>query len=282
MSIKIGNELLEVVSPPLIGRVNKPRERGLNIVMDKGRGLRETKDILELVADYVDFIKLGFGTSAFYPEDKLKEKIELIKDYNINILPGGTFLEAAILQNSYQEFLTKIREIGFDTVEVSDGTIDISKNLRRKIIKEAINLDFKVLTEVGKKASNKKFNEQQIIKQIKRDLAAGAYKVIIEARESGQNVSIFDSKGEADEFKLKEIVLEINDLEDLIWEAPLKKQQVYFISLFGNNVNLANLKFEDIIAIEALRNGLRSDTLVNAIDKENDYSYTDILEKLSL
>lgn len=282
MDSKIGNELLEIVKPPLLGRVNKPRQRGLNIVIDKGRGLQATKDILELVADYVDFIKLGFGTAAFYPEEKLKEKIELIKSYNVDILPGGTFLEAAILQDSYQEFLSRVRELGFNTIEVSDGTIDISKDLRSKVIKRAINLDFKVFSEVGKKSIEDRLNEQQIIKQIKSDLADGAFKVIIEARESGQNVSIFDSKGQADEFKLKKIILEVNKLEDLIWEAPLKKQQAYFINLFGNNVNLANLKFDDIIAIEALRNGLRGDTLAKAINKKDNYSYTDILEKLEL
>ena len=282
MKSKLENELLEVVKPPLIGRLDKPRSRGLNVIIDTGSGLRETVDLLEICGNYVDFIKLGFGTSAFYPQKKLEEKINLIKSYQIDVLPGGTFLEAAILKNKYQKFLTKAKEIGFNTIEVSDGTIDISKNLRIKIIKEAKELGFKVFTEVGKKTSQQDFNEQKIIKQIKRDLAAGAYKVIIEARESGQDVSLFDASGKADEFKLKEIVLEIDNLEDLVWEAPLKKQQAYFISLFGNNVNLGNLKLDDIIAIEALRNGLRSDTLKKSSNSESDNSDRNILQKLEL
>ncbi|WP_027340591.1 phosphosulfolactate synthase [Halonatronum saccharophilum] len=251
---------------PLVGREEKPRRNGLTMVIDKGLGLNQTKDLLEVGAEYIEFLKLSFGTSALYPDDLLREKIELVKSYGIDIYPGGTFLEVAIVQNKFEEYLKRAKDLGFTAVEVSDGTINLTSNLRSMIIKKAKSMGFKVLSEIGKKDGKSEFKVSQMIKQLKRDLSDGAYKVIIEARESGKGVSIYDEEGKADEFKLKKILLEAPHPMDIIWEAPLKKQQVYFIEMLGNNVNLGNINVEEILALESLRNGLRGDTLKMALN----------------
>ncbi|GAB6136911.1 phosphosulfolactate synthase [Halanaerobaculum tunisiense] len=251
---------------PLVGREQKPRQHGLTMVLDKGLGLRASKDLLELATSYIDFWKLSFGTSALYPKESLQDKIDLITSQEIDIYPGGTFLEVAVNQNQVEEYLQKAKELGFTAIEVSDGTINLPTNLRSKIIKQARNLGFKVLSEIGKKDKSKSFKTDQMIKQLKQDLADGADKVIIEARESGTGVSIYDQHGQADEFKLKKLLLETPDHTDIIWETPLKKQQVYFINLLGNNVNLGNIAPEEILAVESLRNGLRGDTFRTTIE----------------
>ncbi|WP_408956034.1 phosphosulfolactate synthase [Natroniella sp. ANB-PHB2] len=251
---------------PLLGREDKPRRNGLTMVLDKGLGLSEMKDLLDLNANYIDFLKLSFGTSALYPQKILQEKIELIKSYEIDVYPGGTFFEVAIIQNKKDEYLKQAKQLGFTAIEISDGTIDLSVNLRSNLIQQANKLGFKVLTEIGKKDKGEKFKINKMVKQLKRDLADGAYKVIIEARESGTGVSIYDEEGKADEFKLKKLLLEAPKPTDIIWEAPLKKQQVFFINLLGNNVNLGNIKADEILALESLRTGLRGDTFKTVIN----------------
>ncbi|OCL27346.1 phosphosulfolactate synthase [Orenia metallireducens] len=245
---------------PLVGREEKPRRNGLTMVLDKGLGLYETEDLLEISSKYIDFLKLSFGTSGLYPKDLLKRKIELVKDYGVDIYPGGTFLEVAIVQNKWEEYLYRAKELGFNAIEVSDGTIDLTSNLRSIIIRKAKELEFKVFAEIGKKDKDEDFKVSQMIKQLKRDVADGAYKVIVEARESGKGVSIYNESGEADEFKLQRLLLDSPHPTDIIWEAPLKKQQVYFINMLGNNVNLGNIDTRDILALESLRTGLRGDT----------------------
>ncbi|TDX51545.1 phosphosulfolactate synthase [Orenia marismortui] len=251
---------------PLVGREDKPRRNGLTMVLDKGLGIYQTEDLLEIAADYIDFLKLSFGTSALYPKKLLQKKIDIVRGYGLDIYPGGTFLEVAIVQDKWEEYLYKAKDLGFTAIEVSDGTIDLTSNLRSIIIKKAKNLGFKVFTEIGKKDKEEEFKTHQMIKQLKRDIADGAYKVIIEARESGKGVSIYDDSGEADEFKLKKLLLEAPHPTDIIWEAPLKKQQVYFINMLGNNVNLGNINSRDIIALESLRTGLRGDTFKRTLD----------------
>ncbi|AGB41451.1 hypothetical protein Halha_1510 [Halobacteroides halobius DSM 5150] len=255
---------------PLVAREEKPRTQGLTMIIDKGLGIRETKDLLELATSYIDFWKLSFGTSALYPREILKKKIKLIKSYEIDIYPGGTFLEIAINQNKTSEYLNEAKELGFTAVEVSDGTLSLPISLRSNIIKQAKSLGFKVLTEIGKKDKNKEFKVNQMIKQLKKDVIDGADKIIVEARESGTGVSIYDQQGQADQFMLKKILLEAPNHNDIIWETPLKKQQVYFIRLLGNNVNLGNIDPREILALESLRNGLRGDTFKTILNDDVD------------
>ncbi len=252
------NEILEF---PLAGRSCKPRDTGLTMVIDKGLGLIETKELLEMAAGHIDFIKLGFGTSALYSNHILREKIKLVKSYGVDIYPGGTFLEVAVSQGKLDAYLQKSKELGYTFMEVSDGTIDMSPELRAECISKAQRWGFRVISEVGKKDARDSVASTQIHKQIKADLEQGVYKVIVEGRESGKGVVIYDQDGLIKEQELEEMLKIIPSLDCILWEAPLKNQQQELIMRFGSNVNLGNVAPGDILAVEALRVGLRGDTL---------------------
>jgi phosphosulfolactate synthase len=252
------NEILEF---PLAGRTCKPRDTGLTMVIDKGLGLIETKELLEMAAGHIDFIKLGFGTSALYSNHILREKIKLVKSYGVDIYPGGTFLEVAVSQGKLDAYLQKSKELGYTFMEVSDGTIDMSPELRAECISKAQRWGFRVISEVGKKDARDSVASTQIHKQIKADLEQGVYKVIVEGRESGKGVVIYDQDGLIKEQELEEMLKIIPSLDCILWEAPLKNQQQELIMRFGSNVNLGNVAPGDILAVEALRVGLRGDTL---------------------
>ncbi len=251
----------EIFDFPLLGRFDKPRSNGMTMIIDKGLGLTETREMLDLAADYIDFIKLGFGTSAFYSQELLEEKIRMVRSYNVDIFPGGTFLEVAILQTKMHVFIKKARALGFTALEVSDGTINISQPIRTLAIKEGLNQGLKVLGEVGKKDPRDMVETERICEQIEKDLLDGAYKVIVEGRESGKGVVIYDRKGAIKEEELNRLLNNIQDKNKILWEAPMKDQQQTLIKRFGPNVNLGNVQPNEILALEALRVGLRGDTL---------------------
>ena len=183
-------------------------------------GITEPRDLLELASDYIDFIKLTFGTSAFYPAKLLQEKIQLVKSYNVDIFPGGTFLEIAILQGKLDSFLQRAVDLGFTCVEVSDGTIDMSPATRLEAIQKAKDYGLKVISEVGKKDPQERMPEKRMQEQIARDLEAGVLGVIIEGRESGKGVVIYDKEGRVMEDELERLIRGVERLEALIWEAP--------------------------------------------------------------
>lgn len=255
-----------IVDPPVQTRVTeKPRATGYTMVLDKGLGLHATADLMQMAAHVIDSLKLTFGTSAFYEESTLREKIALVQDAGVDIYPGGTFLEAAVAQGKVAAYVNRARELGFNTLEVSDGTIEMNAATRNDIVKRAKDAGFKVLTEVGKKDPKDAIATTTMHEQIAADLAQGAYKVIVEARESGHGVGIFDSSGDVQKDMVEEILGGINNVEDLIWEAPIKNQQQWLILEFGPNVNLGNIPPDDILALEALRCGMRGDTLKQAL-----------------
>ncbi|MCL5046953.1 MAG: phosphosulfolactate synthase [Actinobacteria bacterium] len=251
----------EVFEFPVRGRSAKPRNTGLTMLIDKGLGLTETRDLLQLASDYIDFIKLTFGTSAFYSTQLLKEKIALVRSYGIQIFPGGTFLELALIQGKLDKYLARGKELGFDAIEVSDGTITMSDEVRRRTIQQALEQGFQVITEVGKKDPSEKVPQSRILNLIHSDLECGAFKVIVEGRESGKGVVIYDHEGNVDRNELEGLASGVASVRNLLWEAPLKNQQQSLILRFGPDVNLGNIHPEDILALEALRVGLRGDTL---------------------
>ncbi len=251
----------EVCPAPIGGRVDKPREDGLTMIIDKGLGLMQTRDLLDLAGEYIDFIKLAFGTSAFYSEKLLYEKIELARESGVEIYPGGTFLEIALAQGRLKEFLSKADSIGFTYVEVSDGTIPMTPKVRKETIKACLEAGFTVFSEVGKKHPADRVPASNIRETIEADLRAGVYKVIVEGRESGKGVVIYRKDGSIDEDELEQLIKRIKDPGKLIWEAPLKEQQQDLILRFGPNVNLGNVQPVDALALEALRVGMRGDTL---------------------
>lgn len=251
---------------PLLDRRVKPRALGLTMVLDKGLGVNETKDLLELAGDYIDFLKLSFGTSALYSPEVLRKKIEVVKSYGVDIYPGGTFLEIALLQGKLDQFMERAKELGFTSIEVSDGTIDLDGGLRKRAIQKGVDLGFKVLTEIGKKDAQEVFHVKDMVELLNEDLENGAYRVIVEARESG-TVGIYNSNGDADIDSLEVLLRGAPTPEVIMWEAPLKKQQVHLIKTLGNNVNLGNIAASDILAVEALRHGLRGDTFKESLSR---------------
>jgi phosphosulfolactate synthase len=188
----------------------------------------------------------------------------MIKSARTDVMPGGTFLEVAIWQGTVNKYLKRAKELGFSAVEVSDGTIAVDRKTRREVIAKARNLGFKVISEVGKKDPKEVLPIALVHQLIAEDLKSGAFKVIIEAREAGKGVGIFDQEGRTRQEELRNIVAGVRNLDSLIWEAPLKNQQQDLILAFGINVNLGNIPPDEALALEALRQGLRGDTLKRA------------------
>lgn len=249
--------------------ISKPRSEGITMILDKGMGLRESLDLLETGSRYIDFWKFGFGSSALYTPRMLKRKIEMIRSFDVDVYPGGTFLEIAIEQGKQNPYLERAYELGFSAVEVSDGTIEITPLQRNRIIKMARELGLQVLTEIGKKEGDKNFDPVLMAEQINKDLDDGAYKVILEARESGKGVTIFDENGDIEQEKMDKLLLFVRGKEHIMWEAPLKKQQVYFLRAFGPQVNLGNIMPEEVLALQSLRFGLRADTFKLSLEEKS-------------
>ncbi len=253
-----------VFEMPVSGRTVKPRQEGLTMIIDKGLGLSATQDLLDSAADAIDFIKLTFGTSAFMDIDYLMDKVSMVLENDIWICPGGTFLEVSVWQRAYPKYLKRCKELGFNAIEVSDGTIEIDLKTRADCIRRAVDMGFVVVSEVGKKDPNEAVATAKLHEEIAADLKNGAFKVIVEAREAGKGVGIYDKDGKPKDEEVEAIIKGVDDLSKLEWEAPLKNQQQFLILRFGPNVSLGNIPPEDILALEALRQGLRGDTLKKA------------------
>lgn len=245
---------------PTGGRPAKPRTRGMTMVIDKGLGLHAFDDLLQTSASYIDMLKIGFGTAPLYPVELLRTKIEMAKRHHIAIMPGGTFLEAAVAQQTIPECFETIVKLGFNAVEVSDGTIEMSRTLRNELIRRGRDAGLTVYTEYGKKLSGSAIDKEQLLETALQDMQQGASLVTIEARESGTGVGIFDARGECRDEELQEIVNMLPDANRILWEAPQKSQQAHLLLTLGPLVNLGNIAPQDIFSLEALRRGLRADT----------------------
>lgn len=261
----------KVIRIPVQGRLLKPRTSGITMVIDKGIGQNRLKDLIETAGDYIDIIKLTFGTSAFYDYDLLERKNRMITSAGIDVMPGGTFLEVAYWQKALDGYLKRAEQLGFSMIEVSDGTIDIDRQTRRDIIRKVLDRGFKAVSEVGKKDPDEALPFSLMHELIHDDLESGSSKVIIEAREAGKGVGIFDKQGQVKMDELEQIISGVSNIDDLIWEAPIKNQQQTLIMRWGPNVNLGNIPADDILALEALRQGLRGDTLKQAYLNNRDW-----------
>jgi phosphosulfolactate synthase len=236
-------------------RPSKPRESGLTMVMDKGLSCRQAEDFLEVAADKTDIIKLGFGTSTVTPS--LTRKLEIYQEANIPVYFGGTLFEAYVIRNQFDDYKRLLNKYNITHAEVSDGSMEISEDQKCEYI-SSLAKDFTVLSEVGSKDAEKIIPPYKWIAMMKAEIAAGAWKVIAEARESG-TVGIFRNSGEIRSGLIEEILQHI-PLDTILWEAPQKVQQVWFLTLYGHNVNLGNIAPHEIIPLETLRLGLRGDT----------------------
>jgi phosphosulfolactate synthase len=249
--------------PHLPQRSVSPRKNGVTMVMDKGISLRQAEDFLSSSSDYVDFVKLGFGTSIV--SKNVKEKIKLYKDAGIKVYVGGTLFEAFVIRNKFDDYLKYISDFGLDCAEVSDGSIELEHDKKCEYISRLAK-EYTVLSEVGSKEEGVIIHPARWIKMMENELKAGAFKVIAEARESG-TVGIFHKNGSAHTMLINRIVNKVK-IENIIWETPQKSQQVYFLKMFGCNVNVGNIGVDDVIPLETLRLGLRGDTFFTFLPEE--------------
>ncbi len=244
-------------------RSTKPREEGVTMVMDKGLTLRQAQDLVDASGHLIDLIKLGFGTSFVTP--KLKEKIKFYQGADIKVYLGGTLFEAFVARGQFKEYRKLVETLGLDTVEVSDGSINMSTKEKCRYINELAR-DHRVLSEVGSKESGILISPAKWVSMMRTELDAGSWKVIAEARESG-TVGIYRPSGHAHTTLVNRILSRIPG-KDILWEAPLKGQQVWFIKQLGANVNLGNIAPEEVIPLETLRLGLRGDTFFQYLPED--------------
>ncbi|MEP0365731.1 MAG: phosphosulfolactate synthase [Cyclobacteriaceae bacterium] len=236
-------------------RTAKPRTKGFTMVMDKGLSLREVEDMIDSCGEYIDIVKLGWATS--FVSRRLREKIALFKEAGIPCYLGGTLFEAFIVRDQFADYQRVLDDFGLEYCEVSDGSLEMNHDDKCEYI-STLAKQVTVLSEVGSKDAAKIIPPYKWIEQMQTELEAGAWKVIGEARESG-NVGLFRDSGEVRQGLVEEILTKIPE-EKILWEAPQKAQQVWFIKLIGTNVNLGNIAPNEVIPLETIRLGLRGDT----------------------
>lgn len=232
------------------------------MVLDKGLGLETAESLMNISGEYVDYLKFGWGTSIVHEQEIIKAKVEMYKAHDITPYTGGTLFELAYMNEKLEEFFQEAHELGFPAIEISDGSINIPHDKKVECIRLARENGFEVLSEVGKKDPNldKELTLDERIQYMQEELDAGSSLIIVEAREGGKNIGIFDKSGNAKEDEI-DYILDNFDGSKLLWEAPNKDQQVFFILKLGNTVNLGNVSSEDITSLETLRRGLRGDTV---------------------
>lgn len=252
--------------PFLPERPAKPRDNGLTMMMDKGLGMNEAISFIESSAEFTDLVKFGFGTAIF--SKLVKGKMEAYRESGIEPYFGGTLFESFIVRDMFDEFRKFSSSMGVETVEVSDGSMKLEHEKKLEYISQ-LSKDFKVLSEVGSKVKGVEIPHEEWVRYMKTELEAGAWKVIAEARESG-TIGIYNSDGSANIEIIDDIIHHIK-VENVLWEAPNKSQQVWFINLLGPNVNLGNISTTEVVSLEALRLGLRGDTFFNFLPEKFQY-----------
>ncbi len=243
------------IIPYLPERPSKPRNSGLTMVMDKGLSVREAEDFMSVGSEYTDFVKLGFGTSLITPG--FEKKIKIYRKAGTIPYLGGTLFEAFVIRNMFREYVEFLDKNKIELVEVSDGAYDIEHSRKLEYIRTLAKRGT-VISEVGSKKKDVVYSPDEWVAMMKSELDAGSLKVIAEARESG-TIGIYNEDGSINNEIIKAISEHVK-LENVIWEAPLKSQQTWFIKHFGANVNLGNIAPGEIIPLETLRLGLRGDT----------------------
>ncbi len=244
-------------------RSEKPRNKGVTMMMDKGLSLIETEAFIQANAHLTDLVKFGFGTA--YVTKDLEKKLALYREANIRPYFGGTLFEVFYARGKFDDFLKMLDKYKLDLLEISDGSIIINHDEKCELI-HRLSKERTVLSEVGSKDSGILISPARWIKMMSKELSAGSWKVIAEGREAG-NVGVFRPNGTAHTFLINKIIAKVKP-EDILWEAPIKNQQVWFIKLFGAEVNLGNIAPNDLIPLECLRLGLRGDTFFDFLPKD--------------
>lgn len=250
----------EIEIAGLPDRPARPREDGLTLALDKGLSPRQVEDFMDVASDYVDLVKLGWGTAVITPG--LQRKLDIYRNANVPVYFGGTLFEAFYLRGQLDLYKKLLSDFAIEHVEVSDGTLSIETDEKLRCIRD-FGRDFTVVSEVGSKDDQHIMPPYKWVDLIRGELEAGSWKVICEARESG-TAGIFRSNGEIRSGLIDEIA-DLLDRRQIVFEAPQKAQQVWFIRQFGSNVNLGNIQPDEVIPLETLRLGLRGDTLLEFV-----------------
>lgn len=241
--------------PHIPERTEKPRTVGLTMVMDKGLSVREAENLADSAADYVDFLKLGFGTALV--SKRLQEKIDVYQSMGIKVYFGGTMFELFIVRGLFDDYRRLIDKYKVDLVEVSDGSMEMNHDEKCEYIR-ILSKDRMVISEVGSKQAGVVIPDEKWVSMMNAELQAGSFKVIAEAREAG-NIGIYKPDGSLEK-QLIDTIMHSVPVENIIWEAPAKSQQVAFVKMFGANVSLGNIAPTEVISLETIRRGLRGDT----------------------
>lgn len=249
--------------PHIPERQAKPRKKGLTMMMDKGLSIRQAEDFLSVSGHLTDIIKLGFGTSFVTPN--LDQKIKLYHDAGMKVYVGGTLFEAFIVRNMFDDYMKLLDKLKLECAEVSDGSIVMPHDKKCEYI-NTLSKNFTVFSEVGSKEAGIIIHPAMWTSMMNKELQAGSWKVIAEARESG-NVGIYRANGSAHTLLINKILAKV-DKDSILWEAPIKAQQVWFLKLLGSDVNLGNISYDDVIPLETLRLGLRGDTFFSHLPAE--------------
>jgi phosphosulfolactate synthase len=239
------------------------RDHGLTMMMDKGLSLTEAGNFVESSAPYTDLVKFGFGTALI--TRNLKEKVKLYQKAGLKPYFGGTLFEMFFVRNQFDDYRRFVSQSGLALVEVSDGSIRMEREEKLRCI-EILSAEFQVLSEVGSKVKGVEISNDNWAAFMKSELKAGAWKVIGEARESG-TIGLYQSDGSANRELIDRIMEEVS-VNDVLWEAPNKAQQMMFIKLIGPNVNLGNIAPAEVVSLEALRCGMRGDTFFDVLPEE--------------
>jgi len=244
-------------------RPNKPRNVGQTMVMDKGLSFSEAESMVESGGEYIDFVKFGFGTSLI--TNRLEDKINLYKKAGIRPYFGGTLFEIFIIRGMFDEFCKFVDKYKLDLAEVSDGSMEMNNDVKCEYISKLAKR-VTVISEVGSKQADVHIPDDEWVAMMNKELKAGSWKVIAEARESG-NIGIYNSNHSANTKLIDDITHHVK-IENVLWEAPIKSQQAWFINLLGANVNLGNIAPNEVISLETLRRGLRGDTFFQFLPEE--------------
>ena len=254
---------MNFILPYIPERPAKPRNSGITMMMDKGLSIRQVEDFLSVSSELTDVVKLGFGTS--FVTKQLEQKIKLYKEAGMKVYLGGTLFEAFIIRNMFEDYRKLLDKFKLECAEVSDGSIVMNHQKKCEYI-NILSKNHTVFSEVGSKEAGIIIHPAKWVSMMNTELEAGSWKVIAEARESG-NVGIYRPNGNAHTILINKILAKVKR-EDILWEAPQKAQQVWFIKLLGENVNLGNISYEDVIPLETLRLGLRGDTFFSYLPNE--------------
>lgn len=255
--------MINYILPHIPERDSKPREKGITMVMDKGLSLKEAENLCDSSGHLTDLVKLGFGTSYITPN--LEKKLKLYRDAGIKTYFGGTLFEAFIVRGMFDDYMKLLDKFKIEVAEVSDGSIVMDHNRKCEYINK-LSKYYTVVSEVGSKEEGIIIHPNKWTSMMQKEIDAGSWKVIAEARESG-NVGIYRANGSAHTLLINKILNKI-DKDKIMWEAPQKSQQTWFIKLLGSNVNLGNIAPTDVISLETLRLGLRGDTFFHFLPEK--------------